>query len=57
MAEFCLDCANKCLMGENNHLTEEDVTMDMDLCEGCGKWKPCVIKIKEEKDHKNKKDL
>lgn len=57
MAEFCLDCLNKYLMEKNSQLTKEDVTMDMDLCEGCGKWKPCVIKIKKEKNSKNKKDL
>lgn len=46
MAEFCLECMNKYLMEENNQLTEKDVTMSIDLCEGCGKWKPCVITIK-----------
>lgn len=45
MAELCLDCFNQCIGGEK--LTEKDVIMDIDLCEGCGEWKPCVIRIKE----------
>lgn len=28
-------------------LTEKDVVMDDDLCEECGEWKPCVIKIRK----------
>ena len=55
MAEYCLDCVNKYLMKEDNQLTEEEVTMDMDFCEGCGGWKLCVIRIK--KTIKTKKDL
>lgn len=52
MAEFCLECTNKYLMEENNQLTEEDVTMDMDFCEGCGEWKQCVITIKKRNEQK-----
>ena len=48
MAEFCLDCMNRLLMEADCQLTEKDVTMEVDLCEGCGKWKPCVITIKKE---------
>lgn len=45
MAEFCLDCLNK-LDGTN--YTENEVWVDYeewDLCEGCGKIKPCVINL------------
>ncbi len=45
MAEFCLECLKESI-GDKN-LTEEDVVTEFDLCEGCGKWKPCVVAIKE----------
>ncbi len=45
MAEFCLDCFNEYF--SEKKLTEKDVIMDFDLCEECGKWKPCVIRLKE----------
>ena len=45
MAEFYLECFNKYFSDEK--LTEKDVVMDDDLCEECGEWKPCVIKIKK----------
>ena len=48
MAEFCLECLNKYIMPENEQLTEEEVTMDLDLCDCCGQWKECVISIKRE---------
>lgn len=47
MAEFCLECVNKLFSDEV--LTEKDVIMSEDFCEGCGEWKPCVILIKEKK--------
>lgn len=40
MAEFCLDCMNKL---DGTHLTEADVILEEDLCEGCGQIVPCVI--------------
>ncbi len=40
MAEFCLDCMNR-LSG--THLTEADVILLDDLCEGCGEIVPCVV--------------
>lgn len=44
MAEFCLECYNKM---NNTHLTEKDTDgFDMDLCEGCGKVKKTIIKVK-----------
>ena len=44
MAEFCLECFNKY---SKEKLAENDVIMDIDLCEGCGEIKPCVIRRKE----------
>lgn len=44
MAEFCLDCYNQYVSDEE--LTVEDVVLDIDLCEGCGALKPCVLKEK-----------
>lgn len=40
MAEFCLKHYNE-LFDEN--LTEKDVVLELDFCEGCGAVKPCVI--------------
>jgi len=40
MAEFCLDCLNKL---DGTELTEWDVILMDDLCEGCGKVVPCVV--------------
>lgn len=45
MAEFCLECYNKYF--SDKEVSEKDVIMDIDLCEECGEWKPCVIRIKE----------
>ena len=43
MAEFCIDCWNK-LHGTN--YTKNDVRTDMDLCEGCGQWKPVIVVLR-----------
>lgn len=40
MAEFCLDCYNK--LNDTNY-SEAQVKLEMDLCEGCGEWKPVVV--------------
>ena len=42
MAEFCLDCYNR--LHEKNY-REDQVELEMDLCEGCGEWKPVVVWI------------
>ena len=43
MSEICLDCFNKDCGKE---YTEYDVLLDYDLCEFCGKIKPCVIRYR-----------
>ena len=43
MSELCLDCYNK-MFGKN--LTEHDVTLEPDICEGCGEYKDCVLDIR-----------
>ncbi len=43
MSEICLDCLNQ---GRKRKLKEKDVILEMDLCEGCGMWKPCVVTLK-----------
>ena len=40
MAEFCLDCWNRL---NGTHYTEDDVTTEPDLCEGCGQIKPVIV--------------
>lgn len=42
MAEFCLECFNRF---NKMKLTEKEVLLEDDLCEGCGEVKPCVIAI------------
>jgi len=44
MAGFFLECFNKYISDEK--VTEKEGITDFDLCEGCGEWKPCVIRIK-----------
>lgn len=42
MAEFCLDCwneINKTNVDEKKYI----ISKDLDLCEGCGEWKPVII--------------
>ena len=43
MAEFCLDCWNKL---NATDATEKDYVLsgDLDLCEGCGEWKPVIVR-------------
>ena len=52
MAEFCLECMNKYEVADGCKLDEKDVICDEDLCEYCGKIKPCVIKVKRRALHK-----
>lgn len=46
MADFCLDCYNKFVATDKDKATEENAIMQWDICEGCGKNKPCVIYVK-----------
>lgn len=42
MAEFCVDCWNK--LNETNNSEKRYVISDyLDLCEGCGYYKPVII--------------
>lgn len=43
MAEFCLECLNKYIMPEDKPMKKKNAVFELDLCEGCGEWKPCVI--------------
>jgi hypothetical protein len=44
MAEFCLSCYNKLF---DKNLTEKDVKLSPDICEGCGETKDTVVIIKK----------
>lgn len=46
MAEFCLECWGKM---NGKELTEADMVVDhrtLDLCEGCGEYKPVIIRAR-----------
>lgn len=46
MAEFCLDCWNK-LNNTNDPESKYIIDYDcLDLCEGCGEYKPCIVRYK-----------
>lgn len=47
MAEFCLDCVNKHIRRGKKQLREKDVILDIDFCEDCEEWKPCVVALKK----------
>lgn len=42
MAEFCLECYKK-INGKAVEGKEYIISKDLDLCEGCGQWKPVVV--------------
>ncbi|MDL2259734.1 hypothetical protein LJB99_02510 [Deltaproteobacteria bacterium OttesenSCG-928-K17] len=42
MAEFCLECLNRI---HGTDFKETEVTLQVDLCEGCGEIKPCVVSL------------
>lgn len=54
VAEFCLDCWN-----ELNHTNYHELTVtlsdDLDLCEGCGQWKPVVVLLQPPPYHRRVK--
>ncbi len=43
MAEYCLRCLNKM---DGTHLSEKDVILLDDFCEGCGQVVPCVVRYR-----------
>ena len=43
MAEFCINCWNKM---NGTDYTKNDVRTEMDLCEGCGQWKPVIVVLR-----------
>lgn len=43
MAEFCLRCLNRM---DGTRLTEKDVILLDDFCEGCGRVVPCVVRYR-----------
>jgi hypothetical protein len=45
MAEFCYECYKKILKGDREK-DELVISKYLDLCEGCGKYKPVVIEEK-----------
>lgn len=43
MSEYCLDCWNE--INETNDPKEKYIlSKELDLCEGCGEWKPVIIR-------------
>ena len=48
MAEFCLECWNRF---NHTKTTQRDwiLSKGPDLCEGCGQWKPVIIKLRRVK--------
>ena len=42
MSEFCQDCWNK-INGINYDKRKYILSEYLDLCEGCGEWKPVII--------------
>ena len=45
MAEFCLECWNK-ITGTQEPDGKFLFSRVPDLCEGCGEWKPVIIRLK-----------
>ena len=42
MAEFCLECWNR-INGTKDSGRKYMLSKELDLCEGCGEWKPVII--------------
>lgn len=45
MAEFCYECYKKILKGKKEKY-ELIISMCLDFCEGCGEFKPVVVREK-----------
>lgn len=59
MAEFCLNCFNHYILSGKEKVTEDDVVMQWDVCEGCKQNKPCVLYVKtnEQKEFEKEREL
>ena len=44
MAEFCLECLNRI---HGTDFKDNEVTLQDDLCEECGEFKPCVVSLRK----------
>lgn len=43
MSEYCLDCWNE--INETNDPKEKYIlSKELDFCEGCGQWKPVIVR-------------
>lgn len=42
MAEFCRECFIKTFRPTQDEINRIVMTKEIDLCEGCGEWKPVV---------------
>ena len=42
MAEFCYDCYKNILKGEKDK-RKLIISKDLDICEGCGEFKPVIV--------------
>lgn len=47
MAEFCLNCYLKDFPEDENIVDRIIMSKDTGLCEGCGNFRPVVVKIKK----------
>ena len=49
MAEFCKECFKNQIAVSSDKITDNMLELSdiLDLCEGCGAYKPIVIQIKE----------
>lgn len=45
MAEFCKDCFEKYLTPDRSVVDHVILSKDPELCEGCGEYKPVVVRI------------
>ena len=46
MSEFCVKCWNK-LNGTHERKSAFILSEELDICEGCGKWKHVIVCYKE----------
>ena len=43
MAEFCLKCLNEL---DGTDYIPCEALLEEDFCEGCGDWRPCVVRLR-----------